>query len=229
MATGSPRRTFTEQTSKKGPKDVDAAARAQKLHAWAWSLYGGIPFGGAVGWLLGNLFLGALLGPFVIYGTVVGIAAISGRGASVVYMPSGSTTPKRKEYSKAKALEVRGEYEDAIRAYEVEIRDAPEVAEPYLRIARLYRDHRKDLDAAVRWFRKARREARLSTGESIRVHRELAEIFLYVRREPRKAAPELAQLAETYPHTLDGEWAARELAEIKSDMARDFKEEPRPE
>ena len=216
-----PRRTFSEGKPKKGLKDVDAAARAQKLHAWGWSLYGGVPFGAAVGSLLGNILLGAILGPLVIYGVVVGIATLSGRGASAVYFPSGATTPKKKEYSRAKALEVRGEYEDAIRAYEVEILEAPSIAEPYLRVARLFRDERKDFDSSVYWFRKAQREARLSAGEAIRVHRELAEIFLYLRREPRRAAPELARLAEAYPHTADGEWAARELAEIKAEMVRE--------
>jgi len=222
-----PRRTFTEGKPKKGIKDVDAAARAQKLHALGWSLYGGVPFGAAVGALMGNILLGAFLGPFVIYGVVVGIASLSGRGASVVYMPSGSTTPKRKEYSRAKALEVRGEYEDAIRAYEVEILEAPEVAEPYLRIARLFRDERKDPDSAVRWFRRAQREATLSSGETIRTHRELAEIFLHGANEPRRAAPELARLAEAYPDTPDGKWAALELARIKEEMAEDREDRPR--
>jgi tetratricopeptide (TPR) repeat protein len=221
MSLEPPRRTFSEGNPKKGPKDVDSAARAQKLHAWGWSLYGGVPFGAAVGALLGNILLGAVLGPLAIYGVVVGIAALAGRGASGVYMPSGVTTPKRKEYSRAQALEVRGEYEAAIQAYEAEILEAPGIAEPYLRIARLFRDERKDGDSAVFWFRKAQREARLSSGEAIRVHRELAEIFLYLRKEPRRAAPELARLAETYSHTPDGMWAARELAEIKEQIARE--------
>jgi len=221
MALEPPRRTFTEERPNRGLKDVDAAARAQKLHAWGWSLYGGVPLGAAVGWLLGHIFLGVILGPFVIFAIVVGIASLSAKGASVVYMPTGSTTPKRKEYSRAEALEVRGNHEAAIRAYEVEILEIPEIAEPYLRIARLFRDQRKDPDSAVQWFRKAQREARLSMGEAIRVHRELAEIFLYLLREPRKAAPELARLAETYSHTPDGEWAARELAEVKAEIARD--------
>lgn len=226
MALEPPRRVFSERAPKKGLKDVDAAARAQKLQAWTWSLYGGIPLGAGAGLLMGNLLLGILLGPFVIYGVVVGIAALSGRGASILYMPSGSTTPKRKEYSRARALEVLGEHEGAIRAYEAEILDAPGVAEPYLRIARLFRDERKDPDSAARWFRRAQREARLSSGEAIRTHRELAEIFLHVLKEPRKATPELARLAESYPHTQDGRWAAEELARIKGEMADEHEDRP---
>ncbi len=226
MALDPPKRAFKEERSRRGPKDVDAAARAQKVHAWGWSLYAGVPFGVGVGLLTGHLVLGVLLGPVIIFGVVTGIANVSGRGASVLYMPTGSTTPRRKEYSRAKALEVRGEYGDAIRAYELEVLDAPQVAEPYLCIARLCRDRLRDPDSAIRWFRRAQREARLSPGESIRTHREVAELFLHTLREPTKAAPELARLAAEYPHTPDGRWAARELAEIKESMARELRRDP---
>ena len=224
MTLDPPRRSFSEKTGKTGPKDVDAADRAQKFKALGFALYGGIPLGAAGGYLLGHVFLGVVLGPVLIYSVVVGIATVSGRGASALYMPSGSTTPKPKEYSRAKALEIRGQYEEAIRAYEVEILEAPQIAEPYLKIARLYRDELKDTDAAIRWFGRAQSEARLTSGESIRTHREVAEIFLYLMREPRRAAPALARLAEGYPFTPDGEWAARELAQIKAEMSADLRE-----
>jgi len=231
MTLDPPRRTFTER-KEKGLKDVDAAARALKLRALAFGLYAGLPLGLAVGALLGQAILGGILGPALIYALVMGIASVSGRGASAIYMPSGSTTPSRKEYSRARSLEVRGHHQEAIRAYEVEILDAPGEAEPYLRIARLFRDELKDLDSAIRWFKRAQREATLSSGQAIRTHRELAEIFLHVLKEPRKAAPELARLAEAYPHTQDGDWAARELRMIKKEMAdavRFARESPQPD
>jgi hypothetical protein len=133
-------------------------------------------------------------------------------------MPSGRTTPRKREFSRAGALEVRGDMEGAVREYGLAILEAPEDPEPFLRIARIHRDEMKDPESAVRWFRRAQRESRLSPGEAIRVHREVSEIFLYVLKEPRRAAPELAQLAEAYPGTLDGQWAARELALIKAEM-----------
>ena len=218
------RRDYPEKPKGSKLRDVDSAGRTRKLQALGWALYGGIPMGAAVGFLSGHLFLGTILGPVLIYGFVMTMAHSAGKGASALYMPSGNSTPKMKEYSRAKALEVRGEHEEAIRAYEVEILDAPEVGEPYLRIARLLRDELKELDLAVHWFRRAQREAALSGGEAIRTHRELAEIFLHTRRDPRRAAPELARLAEAFPDTPDGQWAARELAEIKEEMAKELSE-----
>jgi len=227
MVLNPPRRTYPEKEGRRGLRDVDAGHRAQRLRIWVWSLAAGLPFGGGVGLLLGHLLVGLFLGPFVIFTIVVALTGYAGKGASVLYMPSGATTPRRREYSRAKALEIRGDHERAIRAYEEGILDRPEDAEPYLSIARIFRDHLGDMDAAVGWFRRAQREARPTTGEAIRIHRELAELLLYRRKEPRKAAPELARLAEGFPGTEDGRWAARELAAIKEELAREMGVAPR--
>lgn len=236
MVLNPPRRTFREP-DRTGLRDVNAAARAQRLHAWGWSLAAGLPLGAGAGFMMGSILVGLLAGPVLIFGIVVGIATVSGRGASVLYMPSGVTTPRKREYSRARALEVRGDMEGAVREYEAAILEVPGDPEPFLRIARIHRDEMRKPESAVHWFRKAQRGVRLSPGEAIRVHRELAEIFLYVLKEPRRAAPELARLAEGYPATLDGKWAAGELALIKAEMAEERAAEqgntggdrPRPE
>jgi tetratricopeptide (TPR) repeat protein len=219
------KRTFSEKPDLGKVREVDAAARAQRLQILGWSLAAGIPIGGGLGFLVGHPILGVLLGPALVYAGVGFVVRMAGKGAGTVYMPSGSSTPRKMEYSRAKALEIRGQHMEAVKAYEVAILESPETAEPYLCIARLFRDNLKELDLAIHWFRRAQREATLSTGEAIRTHRELAEVFLHHRREPRRAAPELAKLAEGYPGTLDGEWAARELAAIKEDIAREREED----
>jgi tetratricopeptide (TPR) repeat protein len=222
------RRQYSEAPHNSKLKDIDAVARTQKLRALGLSLYGGGFQGLVAGSVVGHPFLGVIIGPALIYTFVTLVAHFAGKGAGALHMPSGSTTPKKREYSRAKALEIRGEYMEAIKAYEVAIHDDPEIGEPYLLIARLFRDELKELDLAVHWFRRAQRKSTLSTGESIRSHRELAEIFLHIRREPTRAAPELAQLAERFPNTLDGEWAARELAVIKEAMTRETREPDTP-
>ena len=228
MALKPQKRSYSVEPRKSKLKDIDSFNRAQKFRAMLWALLFGGGLGALLGFFLGHPFLGLLLGPVLVYSVVMGVANTAGKGAGVLYMPSGNSTPKGKGYSRAESLAVRGEYPDAIRAYEVAILDAPEVGEPYLRIARLFRDELKELDLGVHWFRRAQREAGLSPGEAIRTHRELAEIFLHVRREPRRAAPELARLAENFPDTPDGKWAAKELAEIKEAMGRELAEEWTP-
>lgn len=227
-----PRRTFSERPAggRRGARDVDVAGRAQKLHALGWALFAGVPLGGVAGYAFGGLLLGSgllgavlglFLGPLLIWGVALGLAAVAGRGAGVVYSPTGTSTPRKKEYSYAESLVARGELEEAVVAYQVAATNDPGDPEPFLRIARLHRDGLEEPLEAVTWFRKALRHAQLSRGQEMRALREIAEIFLHHIGEPRKAAPELARLAERFSTTPDGEWAARELGLVKEEMARD--------
>jgi hypothetical protein len=102
----------------------------------------------------------------------------------------------------------------------LEVLEAPEEGEPYLRVARLYRDRLEDLEEALRWFKRAIEEATLSKGQEILTRKEIAELLIHRMGEPRRAAPELARLTETYPETPDGQWAREELARIKDEMGR---------
>jgi len=215
------RRTFKEARKHNRVKDVDAAGRVRKLKALGFALYGGVPLGLAAGSMMGHPLLGLLLGPAIIWTFAMVVAAIAGRGAGVLYMPSGSSTPRRREFSAAEAHAVRGEYEGAIIAYQAVIQDDPGDGEAYLRIARIYRDGTKEPEKALRWFRRAVEEAQLPTNLEILTRREMAEYLIHNLQEPKRAAPDLARLAEAYPDTRDGQWAKEELARIKEEMARE--------
>jgi tetratricopeptide (TPR) repeat protein len=216
-----PERTFKEVGAKGRLRDVDAVSRAHRFKILGWSLFAGLPMGAAAGFAAGHILLGMLLGPVMIWTVAWVVAGVAGRGATFLYMPSGSSTPRKKEYSRAEALAIRGEYEGAVAAYQEAILESPAEGEPYVRIARLYRDRLGDLEEALRWFKKATRDAVLSQGEEILSRKEMAELLIHRLQEPRRAAPELARLAEAYPNTPDGKWAALELARIKEEMGRD--------
>ncbi len=211
-------RSYSDRKEHKGPKDVDAADTVNKLKAALWALGPGAFFGLVGGSYVGHPILGLFGGMAILFFGVMGISASAGRAMETIYMPSGRGS-RKKEYSRGEALVAAGEYKDAIITYEGEILDDPAAPEPYLRIARIFRDNLKDRDEALAWFKRATREAELSGGQEIRTRREIAEIFMHHRNEPRKAAPELARLVESYPDTPDGQWAARELARIKEEMA----------
>jgi tetratricopeptide (TPR) repeat protein len=221
MTLDMPRRTHAEIPKKGRARDVDAAARARALKAGVWALGAGLPIGGFGGYAAGHPVLGMLLGPAVILAGVMAIQAMAGRGASLLYMPSGSSTPAAKGYSKAEALAVRGDYEAAIVAYQAAILDTPNEAEPYLRIARLYRDELKQPEAALPWLRQALSDAKLSRGQEIMTLREVSELLIGHAEDPRRAAPDLARLAEAYPNTRHGAWAREQLARIKADMQKE--------
>jgi hypothetical protein len=212
--------TYKEPQKTGRLKDVDATARAEKLRVLGWSLFAGLPMGAMAGMMMGQVFLGMVLAPAVIWTVAMIVSGTAGKGAVFLGVSSGSSTPRRKGYSRAEALAVRGEFEAAINAYQVAILEAPDDGEPYLRVARIYRDQLGDPDEAFRWFRRATDEATLPRGQEILARREMAEYLLHQTEEPQRAAPELARLADAFRGTPDGEWAQEELARIKAEMAR---------
>ena len=190
----------------------------RKVKALGFSLYGGLPIGAAAGFMLGHPFWGLLLGPVLIWAVTMIVAGIAGRGVAFLYVPSGSSTPRKPEHSRAEALAVRGEYEGAIAALQTAILDSPQDGEAYLRIARIYRDQIKEPEEALSWFRRGLSEADLPKGLEMLTRREMAELLIHHLKEPSRATPDLARLAEGYPGTTAGKWAEEELARIKKEM-----------
>ncbi len=204
-------------------RDVDSAARARMVRA---------SVGAAPGALLGLIaglrimvysesalaplypVIGILIGAAVVFVVVVLISEAGGKIGSRLHLPSGRTTPHKPEHSQAQSLAVRGDYAEAADAYELLTLENPRDPEPYIQLARLHRDRLDDLERAVRWFRRALRDAEISSGQEILVLREIVEIYTHRLGEPARAGPYLARIAEKYPETPDGQWAERELDEL---------------
>lgn len=231
------RRAYSERPEERGRlRDVDLPRRARFLHAFGWLALAGLVWGGLVGSLVGGVG-GGLLGMFagiLLLGVVGGgilllITERVGGLARVLYSPSGSSTPRRPDHSYAKSLVARGDYLRATEAYEEALARDPSDPFPYMALSRIFRNELGDFHRAARWLRRARRDADMDRGQRILVAKQLVELYRNDLGEPRKAAPELARLAEIFPDTPDGEWAARELRELKDTMAQETfneKEEP---
>lgn len=146
---------------------------------------------------------------------------VLGSGAQFIksiYNPSGSSSPSKKQYSQAESLVARGLFRDAVSAFEVAAAENPQDPQPYLRVARIYRDDLGEFENAARWFRKARRESAMEEGVENLVVREVVELFVHKMNEPAKAAPELARFAEMRGGTPEGDWAEQQLREVKEAM-----------
>ena len=201
-------------------KDVDSEQVTRFLMGFAYGGGLGLFAGGALAYREGWPIFTTAFAFFVVCGLLVSgsmfvILGGVGSATSRLHNPSGSSTPHRPEYSRAQALAVRGQYEEAIAVYEEFVQAEPHVPEPYLHIARILRDDLKRYEEAVRWFKRARGEAHLGAGNKARVSREVAEIYMSRLGEPAKAAPALARLAEEFPESPEGKWAAAELLDVK--------------
>ncbi len=204
--------------SRKGPREVDAAKRARILRIAALSLAGGI-IGAAAGAYAGFGFIpGFLVGFTIVFVITLTIVEGTGKMVSTVYNPSGDSTPVRREYSYAESLAVRGRYEDAIDAYQVCCADFPEDPEPYVRIARIYRDDLKQFDEAVFWFKRARSEATVDRGRELLITQEIIEIYANKLGAPRKAIPELARIKERFAEHPSATWANGEIERMRREL-----------
>lgn len=227
-----PRRVFQRETSGKRRRtlrDLDAAQRGLVLRAVGWGGLPGAAMGGFVGWYLtlgqrppipaAGILLGAVLLATVATIIPIVLAGCAGRAALLALGSSGRAPARRKEYSFAQSLVARGLFEKAIAAFEEEVARDPRDPEPYLRIGRILKDELGRPEEAATWLRKARREAEMSPGQEILLSRELVELYRNRLGRPEKALPELARVAERFGGTPDGEWAARELAQLKKELA----------
>ena len=204
--------------SPKAPRDFDAARRARILMAASWSLAGGA-IGGLAGWFIG---VGALIGFIVGFSVTLTVSLVIVEGAGklvgTIHGPSGKSTPVVREYSYPESLAIRGRYEDAIDAYQVCCTDYPEDPEPYVRVARIYRDNLSQYDEALLWFKRARTEATISRGHELLITQEIIEIYTRKLNTPERAIPELARIAQKYAGDPGGESAKQELHRLRKGL-----------
>lgn len=204
--------------SRKGPKEIDSAKRSRILRIGALSLAGGI-IGALGGWYAGfGVIPGFMVGFTIVFAITFGLVEGTGKMMSTVYNPSGESTPVRREYSYPESLAVRGRYEDAIDAYQVCCADFPEDPEPYVRIARIYRDELTQLDEALFWFKRARSEANVDSGRELLITQEIIDIYTKKLDTPGKAIPELARIKERFPDHPSAQWASTEIARLRQEL-----------
>ncbi len=206
------------------PRETDAAQNTRRFSAAAWAVGAGTILGAAAGMKAAGI-LGVLVGVPVtiafIYNVTMLIVNMTGRVAGSVTLPSGKSTPPKRDYSLAQSFVARERYEDAISAYELACAEYADDPEPYLRLARLYRDKLRDLHEAVLWFKRARAEAKVSARQEQLITFEIVEIYRDRLGVPAKAIPELARLAERFVNTAVGDSAKQELQQLRDRTIHD--------
>lgn len=215
-----PRRRYAAGTPHRGPRDRDVSGLVQHVGPLA------LGFGVGTVWVVWTGM--PLYTPVVVAVLVWGIVQLAtggaGRVASMYLGLRGGTTPRPREYSHAQALVAQGRYREAVDAYEIAAAESDGDPEPYLAIARILRDHLDDGTGAAAWFRRARRDARLTPGQQLLVAEELIELYTTRLGEPGRAIPELALICRIVPGTPQAEAAARQLATLRARLPTDSPE-----
>jgi hypothetical protein len=224
-----PSRFYTEKPERR-LREVDTAAAARRVKAFVLAVMGGSGLGGVVGWRYSldhgspvlYIAIGAAMAVAVIFGITTLLSEGSGAAAGALHAPSGKSTPAKREYSQAEALTARGEYDRAVALLETSVADYPSDPEPYLKLARLHRDQLGDYEQAVQWFRRARAEADIGSRRELLATQEIIEVYTHKLREPRRALPELARLADRFPDSPAAAAARRELHVLRQEMRDSF-------
>lgn len=170
--------------------------------------------GVALGYFLHSWLLMLVLGPamaWAVYALSGRLIEVAGRGAEFIYAPSGKSTPMPRGWSREEALVMKNRFTEAAALYEAATFDDPGDPEPFLRLARLHRDHLRQPALAVRWYRVARETTRITRPQALQAAEELVALC---RREGRlgEASPELRWIATTFAGTAPGNQARDDLA-----------------
>lgn len=210
-------------------KDVDAAARTQLFKALAWLVPVGLFFfvavtfaalsdgAGLVQALLMGLALG-LLAPLLVYGllflfVIGGTANFLGR----IYGGGSSGTPTPPSYWRAQALSVRGSHREALEALEAEVLDDPGDPVPCLRAAALCIEELDDPEAAVDWYKRARKAERITAEADAYVSIRLVDLHEALGENGR-AMVELRRLLERHPDSQYARSARARLRALKAEL-----------
>jgi tetratricopeptide (TPR) repeat protein len=209
-------------------KDVDASERATKIKAFTWALVVTIialaassmagSIAGASGGVMILLRIGAIGAGVAVYYMTLASGRGMGRVFQQIYHPSGRTTPEKREYSYAQSLEARGAYREAIHAYENAVLQFGQDPEPYIRIARIYRDQLKAFHEAAQWLRRARSDADIDAGRELVVTQELVELYRDKLDAPNRAIPELARIVERFGEHPAAAAARKELDALRRQL-----------
>ena len=210
-------------------RDTDSAETAFRLKAFLWS-----GAGGALGMFVGVLISRRVAGPALFYVVVCavlmwalvyfGTLFLAGRAGSIgssIYFSSGSTMPVQREYSLAESYAARGQYAEALAEYERNVTLHPDDVALLVRVARLHRDGLRQPEAAARWFRRALTTNGITPPLEALTTRELVELYVLHLRQPRRAIPELARLAERHSDPSVAHWARQELASLRQSAFND--------
>lgn len=207
-------------------KDVDSADVAFRIKAFAIAGWLGI-LGMFVGMLMSIRFgfnpliavpLGFIIGTATAGSVALVVAGTFGGIGSRLYMPGGGSMPPARQYSLGDSLVARGRYVEAAAEFERAAAKYPHDPIPCLRLARLLRDSLERPEDSVRWLRQAITRRECDAAAQALAIREIVEVFSNRLQQPERALPDLARLADAQAGTPAGEWARREMADIRQAM-----------
>ena len=202
-----------------------AATMAFLLLSPAFALIGYMLADRILGWSLGStLAFAAGFGLAAGYTVKVGSTAFArwiGASAGSVVVPSGATTPYQRQFSAIDALAISGRVEEALEAYESEVRATPHDVEVIVRTAELYIEHKRTPERAAELLRSVRRLPGVRPERVLYASHRLVDLYLGPLNDRGRAIVELRVIIDTFPGSQAATFAREGLARLKRDHHAD--------
>lgn len=182
----------------------------------------GFPLGVLIGikgmWLpLFAVAVGIAVG-FAVTRFARGFAEGSARAIAAFVHPSGASVPYEATFSAHDALEIAGDVQGAIAAYEATVREQPTNARALRQAAELH-VRAGNAERAAELFVELRRAGHSRESELYATQR-LADLYLGSLGDDGRALVELRRLAERFPGTREAEGARVALRRLKDARER---------
>jgi hypothetical protein len=217
-----------------------ARSRVRRTSRWLVALPAGLA--GAVGGYLFGLgaaafasFFGgdtphwlplALAGIMGATAYLLWAGVIEGAGDLIGRLLMGADEGTAPEYSAAASHEMAGRYEVALAAYLEGAEQYPDDPNPLIQGARLLGEVLNRPEESLALLLRARAIPEIQRREANTVDRELVALYTGPLGQPQRALPILARMAEREAGTRPGEWAARTLAGLRTQVWEQVRDDP---
>lgn len=200
-----------------GPEAADYfnAYRGAFISAGLFGVYGGARYASEHDF---NAILGGLLGFVVVFVlsfcAILGVSRLAGGSFSAFIQPQGTY---EETFSYEESLLARGNYAEAIAAYERHAAAGTGGAKVVIRAAELHAKH-GDPKRAVELFRQAQRRPGLPAESHMYVTNRLIDLYMGPLSSPDAAVSELRRLIATHPSSDAAKHARSALVSLKRQL-----------
>lgn len=198
-----------------GAADYFHAFRGAFIAGGLFGTYGGARYAGEHGFnpILGGLF--GFVGVFVLsWLAIIGVSKLAGGSFSAFIQPQGTY---EETFSYEESLLARGNYAEAIAAYERHAATGTGGATVVIRAADLHAKH-GDPKRAAELFRQAQRRPGLSAESHMYVTNRLVDLYTGVLSNPDAAISELRRLIAVHPSSDAARHARGALVSLKRQL-----------
>ncbi len=166
------------------------------------------------------LVFGVVAGLGVMFGSMK-VARSTGKAMGSVVVPSGASTPYQRQFSSQEALAAYGRVDEALMAYESELKLRPTDIALLMKTVELYLEQKVEPERAAELLRQVRRLDRAPPEKILYASHRLVDLYLGPLNDRGRAIVELRVIIDRFPGSQAATFAREGLAKLKREHHED--------